>query len=105
MCSVIQTVFNTFLSILDRRFHGMIKVVHSITKLFLTRNLYHQFIPLPFQVIPNSGQRETLKDMLGEYILPILPISHPFHISGEAVLPEEYGGTNGTIDEHRYKRS
>ena len=26
---------------------------------------------------------------------------YPFHFSGEAVLPEEYGGTNGTIDEHR----
>jgi len=57
---VIQTVFNTFLSMLDRRFHGMIKV------------------------IPNSGQRESLKDMMGE-----------------AVLPAEYGGTNGSIDEHR----
>ena len=31
-------------------------------------------------------------------------ICHIFHFSGEAVLPEEYGGTNGTIDEHRYKR-
>ena len=41
--------------------------------------------------------------MLGDYILPILPFSHPFQLSGEAVLPEEYGGTNGTIDEHRSK--
>merc|ERR1719229_1998159 len=58
--SVIQTVFNTFLSMLDTRFHGMIKV------------------------IGNSGQKEKLTELLGE-----------------AVLPEEYGGTNGTIDEHR----
>ena len=105
----------------------------------------------PLKVIPNSGQRETLKDMLGEFffkysmlislfvnfssfvtlfhfpgeaywffgslfanfsLLFILYIwqekswflifsSQPFHLTGEAVLPEEYGGTNGTIDEHR----
>ena len=64
-----------------------------------------QFYQMNSKVIGNSGQKEKLTELLGDcssvYIFPHFTFSI---ISGEAVLPEEYGGTNGTIDEHRYEK-
>jgi len=54
---VIQTVFKTFLSMMDPRFQSMFKVVSQV---------------------------ENLKELMGE-----------------AILPQEYGGSNGTVDDHR----
>ena len=74
--SVIQTVFNTFLSMLDRRFHGMIKVKNPQSMRCSINSEHghlasdHQSLWIfmfPSKVIPNSGQKETLKDMMGEF--------------------------------------
>ena len=80
--SVIQTVFNTFLSMLDRRFHGMIKVKNP-QSMRCTINSFQNMVSnhlvsdhqslwifmVPSKVIPNSGQKETLKDMMGEFYM------------------------------------
>ena len=98
--SVIQTVFNTFLSMLDTRFHGMIKVARLLP-IVAIKLFQFQFYQLNSKVIGNSGQKEKLTELLGDCSSVLIHFLISI-ISGEAVLPEEYGGTNGTIDEHRY---
>merc|ERR1719150_3617934 len=61
----------------------MIKVARLLPVVAIKLFQFH-FYQLNSKVIGNSGQKEKLTELLGE-----------------EVLPEEYGGTNGTIDEHR----
>lgn len=58
--SVFQAVLSAMLAMMDQKFQNMVKV------------------------LPNRGLTDSMKDLMGE-----------------AVLPAEYGGTNGTVDEHR----
>ena len=71
--SVIQTVFNTFLSMLDTRFHGMIKVARLLP-IVAIKLFQFQFYQLNSKVIGNSGQKEKLTELLGDcssvYIFP-----------------------------------
>ena len=82
----------------------MIKVARLLP-IVVIKLFQFQFYQLNSKVIGNSGQKEKLTELLGDcYSVCIIPHFTFSIISGEEVLPEEYGGTNGTIDEHRYEK-
>ena len=77
--SVIQTVFNTFLSMLDTRFHGMIKVARLLP-IVAIKLFQFQFYQMNSKVIGNSGQKEKLTELLGDCSMFICLHISSFHI-------------------------